>query len=591
MHSKNSILARFNEQVELAASNTAVISNGRTTSYGDVNAQANRLARRLIERGVTLGAPVGLCAEFSLEWVVGMLAILKAGGACVPLDPNHPSHRLNLAATDANLHLILMQEGSQPNFCEPGIEWLHIGEAIEECTAEISDEPSAVVDGRQTAFILYTSGSSGSPKGVMMVHESFVNLSFVHQRAFDLDATSRVLLYGAPSHGNVINSAITALLNGAAVVTVLYADLVPDQTLIQLIQHNAVSHLHMPPSALAALPVEDLPSLRVLTVGGEPLHNQLARRWRTAERRVFNTYGTTEANWLALYETNQKFGSDVLPIGQPIANMEAFIVDPDLRPVATRAEGEVLIAGIGLASGYLNRPDLTDAAFLELPKHQLGRAGEGTVRCYRTGDRGRQRADGVIELLGRIDSQVKIRGFRVELGEVEFALLGMPDIGQAAVVAQKDQKGEAQLVAYFVPKSERAPSIKSLRLHLMQLLPKHMVPVLFMSVDALPLLDNGKLDRRALPKPRFDRDQLDGDYLAPKNHLEVSLAEIWQDLLGLESLPGATDNFFDLGGHSLLASGMVAQIAIDMGKRITVRDVFQAPTIACLLYTSPSPRD
>lgn len=485
----------------------------------------NQLARFLRALGVGPETFVGVCLERSVDLVVALLGILKAGGVYLPLDPHYPAERLSFMVRNTNTPVLLSYECFLSRI--DGVGGCSVV-CLDRCRRELStyseDDLPSRVSGHNLAFILYTSGSMGEPKGVLMEHRGFCNLSAVHRQAFGLGNGSRVLLFGAPSHGNAVVEIVVTLTAGATLCVEPYESLVPGSGLLHVLRKRGITNLHIPPTALAALPVESLPSLRVLTVGGEPLRKGLVGRWAKG-RRFFNAYGTTETNWLAFTELREGDDTEPLPVGRPMANMEAFVLDNELQPLPQDSPGELWIGGIGLARGYLNHPGLTAERFIPHPFRD-----EPGARLYKTGDRACFVHNGHIALLGRIDQQISMRGFRIEPGEIEVLLTQHPSVTEAVVIGREDFSNDLRLVAYLVLLKRRGPAASELRALLAQKLPSHMIPSAFIFIDRLPLLPNGKLDRNALPAPGRSRPRLDNPYAAPRTPVEEGLVEIWSTL-------------------------------------------------------------
>ncbi len=554
-------------------------------TYQQLNHRANQLAHYLQTIGTGPEVLVGLCVERSLLAIVGILGILKAGGAYLPLDPNYPKERLAFMLEDSQASILLTQKHL--------VNFLPAKEARIICldsdwqtiiAPQSSANPNSKVTPDNLAYVIYTSGSTGKPKGVLIPHAGIGNLAQEQIRIFDIQANSRVLQFASLSFDASVSEIFMALLAGATLVLATRDTLMPGRALLKLLRQQRITTVTLPPSALAVLPVEELPDLRSLIVAGEACPGELINRWASAGRRFFNAYGPTEATvCTTIAECTPGIGKP--PIGYPIANKQVYLLDEQLKPVDIGVPGEIYIGGLGLARGYLNRPELTAEKFIYQENFP-------TTRLYKTGDLGRYLPDGSLEFLGRIDEQVKIRGHRIELGEIEAVLGQHPSVRQAAVTAREDIPGKKRLVAYVVPNSDREdwevenllPSSKlvsELRNFLQEKLPDYMVPDRFMLLAALPITPNGKVDRKALPAPDTSRPELAQKYIPPRTPLEKSLAEIWAEVLGIE-LVGIEDNFLELGGQSLLAITIVSRIRDKYQVDLPMRSLFDSPTIAQL---------
>ncbi|MEG3918021.1 amino acid adenylation domain-containing protein [Microcoleus sp. T3_A4] len=563
----------FEAQVEQTPDAVAVIFKEEQLTYRELNAKANQLAHHLQGLGVKPETLVGICVERSLEMIVGILGILKAGGAYVPIDPAYPSERIAYMLDDSQLPVLLTQEKLVSSLPEHQAQIVCLDSDWEKISTESELSPTTGVTSENLAYVIYTSGSTGKPKGVLVAHRGLCNLAQGQIKLFDVQPDSRVLQFASISFDASISEIVMALCAGAILCLGTRESLQPGNPLLRLLQEQKITHLTLVPSALAALPSEELPALENIIVAGEPCPPSLATQWAKG-RRFFNAYGPTESTVCATVA--QCFeGMDVLPIGRPIDNTQVYILDPHNQPVPIGVPGELHIAGVGLAKGYLNRPELTDEKFIPNPF-----SNEPGSRLYKTGDLARYLPDGNIEYMSRIDNQVKIRGFRIELGEVEAALLQHPAIRETVVVAIENTTDTQQLVAYFVRQTEVSPTVADLRHFLKQQLPDYMIPSAFVTLEHFPLTPNGKVDRRALPAPEI-RPELELTFVAPRTPLEEILANIWAEVLGIKRI-GINDNFFNLGGHSLLATQIISRIGASLAVEVPLRHLFESPTIASL---------
>ncbi|MFE3527104.1 amino acid adenylation domain-containing protein [Streptomyces sp. NPDC059161] len=555
---------------------TALVDGDEAVSYAELNARANRLARLLIGRGVGPERVVALALPRSVDLVVALLAVVKAGAAYLPVDPDYPADRIAFMLDDAAPALLLATGAG-------GIE--AVGEVL------LLDEPAVlaalaahadgdVTDAERTApltvwhpaYVIYTSGSTGTPKGVVVTHHGIASMAALQVERLGIDADSRVLQLVSPNFDPFVADVAMTLMSGAALVLSAGRRKLVGRELAELIHESGTTHVQLAASVLGGLPATGLPGLRGVVVGGEVCSAELVARW-SAGRTMVNAYGPTESTVAASVSEPLSAGRGAPTIGRPVWNTQAYVLDEALSLVPPGVPGELYIAGAGLARGYLNRPSLTAERFVANP---FGAAGS---RMYRTGDVVAWTADGELRYHGRSDDQVKIRGFRIELGEIESALAGDPLTGQTAVVVREDQPGRKQLVGYVVPASaEKRPDPAALRRRVGETLPDYMVPAVVVVLDALPLTPNGKLDQRALPAPDFTTASRGRP---PRTPREEILCGAFAEVLGVSNV-GIDDNFFDLGGHSLLIVDLANRVRAVLGIEMTIRSVFEAPTVAGL---------
>ena len=547
----------------------AVRFNQMSLSYAELNRRANRLAHRLIEAGVGPDVLVGLAVERSIEMVVGLLAVLKAGGAYVPLDPEYPRERLAYMLDDSGVKLLLTQAHLREQLPIPqGLETLVLGESDFEHYSDTN--PGIALDGENLAYVIYTSGSTGQPKGAGNRHSALLNRLQWMQEAYGLEASDSVLQKTPFSFDVSVWEFFWPLMTGSRLVVAAPGDHRDPARLINLINAERITTLHFVPSMLQAFlqdpAVSSCQSLQRIVCSGEalPVDAQQQVFAKLPQAGLYNLYGPTEAaidvtHWTCIDEER-----DAVPIGRPIANLGCYILDSNFEPVPVGVLGELYLGGIGLARGYHRRPALTAERFVAHPFIK----GE---RLYRTGDLARYRADGVIEYAGRIDHQVKLRGLRIELGEIEARLLEHEWVREAAVLAV-DSK---YLVGYLVLHSAGDDWREVLGAHLAQHLPDYMVPAQWVVLDQMPLSPNGKLDRKALPKPEATQQ-----YEAPHTALEQQIAAIWAEVLGIEHV-GLNDNFFERGGDSIISIQVVSR-ARAAGIHFTAKALFQHQTVRSL---------
>ncbi|MFJ1608849.1 amino acid adenylation domain-containing protein [Streptomyces sp. NPDC088253] len=556
----------------------AIVCDGTELTYGELDVRADRLARRLAsEHGVGPESVVAVLMERSAELIVAILAVLKAGGAYLPIDPDYPVERVVYTLDDARPACILTTSRCErvlPRDCDVPLLVLDAPGTPEAGDAPNADRP-APPRKQNAAYVIYTSGSTGRPKGVVVSHAGFANLSASHAR-FGVEPGHRVAQFASVGFDNFCSEWSLALLSGAALV-VVDQDRRLGVELAEFMADQGVTHATLPPAALATMPDGAIGTGVVLEVGGEACPPEVVERW-SAGRVMFNTYGPTETTVDATaWRCRPGLRSGTVPIGAPIANTRAYVLDDSLGPVPVGVVGELYVAGAGLARGYLGRPGLTAERFVACP---FGAAGE---RMYRTGDRVRWRADGNLEFVGRADEQVKIRGFRIEPGEVAAVLAAHPGLRQAAVVVREDNPGDKRLVAYVVAAGDpdRAPAAGVLAAEVRgfgaERLPGYMVPAAVVVVPELPLTLNGKLDRTALPAPEY----IAGTGRGPATAQEAILCEAFTDVLGVTAV-GADDDFFALGGHSLLATRLANRMRARLGADLPIRVLFESPTPAGL---------
>ncbi|MBA5960964.1 amino acid adenylation domain-containing protein [Pseudomonas lactis] len=543
---------------------------GESLSYAELNRRANRLAHRLRAAGVGPDVLVGVAVERSVEMVVGLLAVLKAGGAYLPLDPEYPRERLAYMLQDSDVKLLLTQRHWLELLPIPhGLDVLVLGEDTFYDYSEAN--PSIALDGENLAYVIYTSGSTGKPKGAGNRHAALTNRLCWMQEAYGLDAGDTVLQKTPFSFDVSVWEFFWPLMSGARLMVAAPGDHRDPARLIDLINQHQITTLHFVPSMLQAFVqnpgVGSCHSLLRIVCSGEalPVDAQQQVFAKLPRATLYNLYGPTEAAIDVTHWTCVAQRCDTVPIGRPIANVATYVLDAHLLPVPVGVPGELYLGGIGLARSYHQRPALTAERFVPCPFHV------GT-RLYRTGDRVRQRADGVIEYLGRLDHQVKLRGLRIELGEIEARLLEHERVREASVQV-RDGK---QLVGYLVLHGSAEDWRDQLSAHLAQHLPGYMVPAQWVVLQQMPLSPNGKLDRKALPEP--DTTQQTCAYLAPQTELEKQLAAIWSDILGVKRV-GLRDNFFELGGHSLLVLMLKERIRIVTGINLPVTQLILNPTV------------
>jgi amino acid adenylation domain-containing protein len=584
----------FESQAAHRPDAAAVEDGSECLTYGELNRRANRVARFLRRRGVGPEVRVGVALERSADLVVALLAVLKSGGAYVPLDPSHPSERLGLILKDAGVSLLLTRAGVLPNL-PAALSVLGLDSDRARIEEESDENLEHQASAENLAYVMYTSGSTGRPKGIAIPHRAIARLVCNTDYA-QLTAADRVAQVSNASFDAATFELWGALLNGARLVIIPRDVTLSPGAFAAEIRERGISAMFLTTTLFNQL-VSEVPdvflSVRHVLFGGEAADPRSVRAVLAKGRpeRLLNAYGPTEATTFATWQLVREVAEEALtvPIGVPIANTRAYVLDRHLEPVPLGIPGELYLGGPGLARGYLGRPALTAERFVPDPfRAELG------GRLYRTGDRVRRRADGTLEFMGRIDGQIKLRGFRIEPGEIESVLAKHPAVRDCLVVLRDDPPGRRELVAYLVPRvtstNGSRVSATDLRNHLRAALPEYMVPSAFVVLEALPLSPNGKLDRRALPPPERRGDS-EVSFVPPATPVEKALARQWQELLGVEPV-GLGDNFFELGGHSLLAVKLFAEIERVFGRRLPLSTLFQASTLGQLaevLSQTPGP--
>ncbi|HEX6040667.1 non-ribosomal peptide synthetase, partial [Longimicrobium sp.] len=557
---------------------TAVVYEGDRLTYGALNARANRLARHLRSLGAGPDTRVALCAERGLETLVGLLAILKAGGAYVPLDPGYPAERLTYMLADSAPAAVLTQGALRDRVDGAGVPVVELDAAAPAWAREADTNPACpALTPEHAAYVIYTSGSTGMPKGVVVPHRAVVSQLAWAQRTWALGAHEAVLQRISLSFDVSVRELFWALTVGARVVLAGPGGANDPAALVEVVAREGIGVIHAVPTLLQALlehhGVGACTTLARVMCGGEVLSPALARRFheRLPHAALYHMYGPTEttvAVTAARARPEERHGR--LPLGRPVANTRAYVLDARGEPVPVGAAGELCIGGAQVARGYLGRPALTAERFAADPF-----AGEPGARMYRTGDRARWLPDGTLEFLGRTDHQVKLRGFRVELGEIEARLLAHPAVREALVLVREDAPGEQRLVAYV---AGDAVGADVLRAQVSETLPEYMVPAAYVRLDALPLTPNGKVDRRALPAPEGGAYAVRA-YEPPAGIVEEILAGIWAGVLGVERV-GRRDHFFELGGHSLLAVQVISRVRQGLQVEAALGDLFTRPVLA-----------
>ncbi|MGU3437529.1 amino acid adenylation domain-containing protein [Actinomycetes bacterium M1A6_2h] len=579
----------FADQARRTPQAIALEFEDETVTYAELDSRTNALARVLIDRGVGPERTVGLAMRRSLDLVVAMYAVVKAGGAYVPLDPDHPADRLEYVLSSAAPVCVLTstRDGLTLPGTTPRLDVDTASLDGIDRTDITDDERLTPLHRDNTAYVIYTSGSTGRPKGVAVPHSGIVNRLIWMQEQYRLDHTDAVLQKTPATFDVSVWEFFWPLQVGARLVLALPDGHRDPRYLARVIAHKNISTAHFVPSMLSAFVAEPaaadaVPLLRRVFCSGEALAPDTAARFTAlGGRELHNLYGPTEASVDVSHYTYRS-GDTTVPIGSPVWNTGLYVLDARLEPVPVGVPGELYLSGAQLARGYVARPDLTADRFVASP---YGRSGQ---RLYRTGDLAKWRGDGVVEYLGRTDFQVKIRGLRIELGEVESALMNQQAVDHAVAVAHTDDRGETELVAYVASAGAHHIDTEELTGALSRVLPSYMVPTLFMVLDDMPLSANGKVDRKALPAPRREASTLPS--VPPRTDVERQIADTVAEVLGVPQ-PGVHDSFFEIGGNSLLATQVVSRLSSDLGTEVSIRDLFEAPSVAALAERVGRPSD
>ena len=575
----------FAAQVERTPDAIAVVHEDQQLTYQQLNARANRWARHLVEQGVGAETIVALLCDRNIDFLTGMLAVFKAGGAYLPLNPLHPPERIDQVLSQSQVPLVLSASCYSSLVTNVDTSELLLLEDLD-CQQYSSENLPARCNPNNLAYVIYTSGSTGKPKGAMIEHRGMLNHLYVKVQDLQLSANDVVAQTATQTFDISIWQFLVALLVGGRVEIVSTEIAADPAQLISVVQRQELSILEIVPSLLRMVlqyiedgrTKPDLSKLRWLLLTGETLPPQLCRQWLDYYPTIpmMNAYGPTEcSDDVTHYPIYQPPAETTLnlPIGRPVSNTQLYILDSQLRPMPIGVAGELYVGGAGVGRGYLHSPHLTQQAFIQNPFVELN------TRFYRTGDKARYLPDGNIEFLGRIDYQVKIRGFRIELGEIEAVLAQHPQVRDLVVIAREDLPGQLHIVAYIVL-NEEIIATGELRDFLKQKLPDYMMPAAFVMLESIPLTPNGKVDRRALPAP--DMAVISSvNFIPPCTPTQEILAKLWSEILNLEQV-GIYNNFFELGGHSLLATQVISRLRALFGLDLPLRRLFEEPTVAAL---------
>ncbi|MBD2112643.1 MULTISPECIES: amino acid adenylation domain-containing protein [Cyanophyceae] len=578
----------FEAQVEATPHAIAVSFLEQSLTYQDLNERANQLAHFLLAQGLQPQELVAISMERCLELIVSIWGVLKAGGAYVPIDPTYPQQRQQYMLQNSQANFLLTQKHLIYGLPDHSARVISVDTDWETAIAPYPRHNlGRPILPEHPAYVIYTSGSTGAPKGVKITHRGVINHSVAITQAFELDSRDRVLQFSSISFDIIVEELFPTLLNGATLVLRTAEISTSIRQFLEFVAARDITILNLPTafwhelvSGLALLQLSMPPSVRLVVVGGEKASRLSYAEWvRLVGHypRWLNTYGPTETTVTAtLYDPAQsQYHPDQgeIPIGKPIANVEVYVLNPDLEPVPFGEVGELHIGGPGVAIGYHQLPSRTAEKFIPNPFSD-----DPHSRLYKTGDTVRYLPDGNLEFIGRVDFQVKLRGFRIELGEIETGLEQHPSVRQAIVLAREDVPGDKHLVGYLIAQPNHALNLSDIRTFLCQKLPEYMVPAAFVEMDTFPLSPNGKVDRTNFPAPDTRNQGETKPVVAPSNSTESKLLEIWETILGITNI-SITDNFFELGGHSLLIARLCQHIEYHFNRSLPPAAIFQAPTV------------
>jgi bacitracin synthase 1 len=574
------IFEMFERQVDKTPNNIAVVCGKEKLTYDELNQKANALARTLRQDGVNSDTIVGLFVERSIYMIIGILAVMKAGGAYMPIDSEYPSDRITYMLENSDASSLITQKHMKNRVDFSGKIY-----AIDDTYSYMEEsgdlEPISTVN--NIAYVIYTSGSTGKPKGVKVEHRSLVNYITWFSKKADLKEKDKTILLSSFAFDLSYTSLYSSLLSGGELHIVSKEDYTDPEKLLHYINSNEITYIKATPSLFSMLvntysfnKSDICKSIRLIVLGGEPINVTLVEKYNQLypDAQIMNHYGPTEctigciATLIDLNNLNEYKRCPV--IGMPIDNAKVFILDNKLEPVAIGQTGELYIGGSCLARGYMNLKDLDKERFLKNPFTR-----NNNDRIYKTGDLGRYLEDGSIEFLGRIDNQVKVRGYRIELGEIENSILSYPGVDKACVIDIEDSYGNKEICAYIVTSKEL--TTYNLRKYLLNKLPTYMIPSYFVTVDEIPITSNGKVNRKALPIP--NKEHLDTiEYVEPRTDTEKRLVTVWREVLGVDKI-GIDNNFFEIGGHSLKATILMSKIQKEFNVLLSMKDIFDNPTI------------
>jgi amino acid adenylation domain-containing protein len=578
---EQSIPSRFEQQVRQNPTRLAVKSGHRAWRYDELDHLVNGVAHAVLAQRGERPEPVALLFDHGVLFIAAILGVLKAGKFYVPLDPSYPLARLRYMVQDAQTGLLLTSNKDltlASELVQPGCQLLNL-EALPSSIGNVN--PGLAIAPEALAYIIYTSGSTSQPKGVMQSHRNVLHKIMISTNDYHLSSADRRTLLYSPSSSGSVWEIFSSMLNGGSLhVFDMRADGIANMA-SWLMQEDITIYSSVPTlfrqvfSTLTG--AERFPRLRMVNLGGEAISKkdvELYKAHFSPDCIMVTTLAATETGTFRRYFVDQdtEFSGAFVPAGYPVDDKDVLLLDDQGQEVGGNQSGEIVVKGRYMAVGYWRRPELTQSKFLPAPE-------EGDTCIYHTGDLGRMLPDGCLIYMGREDSQVKVRGHRVEIAEIEMALLGLGTLKEAVVIQRADDTGEQRLVAYVVPVSQPAPTVSALRRTLATVVPAHMLPAAFVRLEALPLTPAGKVDRRALPEPDRARPDLENPFVPPRLPIETQVAAIWADVMGLEQV-GLYDNFLELGGHSLQATQIIARVIHTLRVELPVQALFNAPTVA-----------
>lgn len=561
----------FEEQVSRNPNQIACFFDGKTLTYDELNQRSNIVAHYLLRRGIAKDNVVGICINRSLDMVVALLGVLKAGGAYLPIDPFQPQERIDLIINDANPKVILTKENLKQFFKANNKKVINLDTINFAC--DKLPNPDIKMFPSNLAYIIYTSGTTGKPKGVLLNHIGLTNLASTEMKTYNITSESRILHVASFAFDSALYGLLLALTQGARLYIASLDKLSNNTNIIEMINKWGITYTNLTPSILKAFNPNDVPTLKTIVSYGEELTSDLVKKWSVKNRRIFNGYGPTETTVGATISECTVESEKAPTIGIPFNNYKVYVLDKKLKPLPINIPGEIYIGGVGLARGYLNLPALTAEKFI--PDPFSSKKGQ---RMYRTGDMGRYRENGELEFLGRIDSQVKIRGYRIELRDIEHTLLTLPAIGNV-IVDQLENEGDKKLAAYIVKKDGHEITESEIYSYLKVKLPEYMIPTFFVFLDFIPLTSGGKLDKKSLPQIEYKRFHSNEHYIEPNTETEKTIHYQWKELLKFDDI-SINDNFFEIGGHSLLVAQLTFMIRKKFNLDIPMNVLFENPTIS-----------
>lgn len=562
----------FEERAEYNPTDTAIEFGASVMTYAELDRAGNRVAHLLRSRGIGTDKLVGICLDRSLELMIAILGVLKAGGAFIPLDPTYPADRIRFMCEDSQASIVIASRESSQKLGLREDRVLYLDEMQKEAIGYPDWKPETGIMPSNLAYAIYTSGSTGKPKGAMLEHRGWVNLALSQKRTLGVGPGVRVIQFAKISFDAAIWEIAMSLLVGGTLVLAPQHELMPGPDLTRTLREKNIHVALLPPSAVTVMKPEELSQLHTLILGGEACSEAIAMNWSPG-RTLFNAYGPTEITVCVTMEEVVTDGTKP-PIGRPLSNFEVYVLDRFMNLLPVGVPGELYVGGFSLARGYLGRPALTAEKFVPNP---FSKTAGG--RLYRTGDKVKWLPDGRLDFVGRFDDQVKVHGFRIELGEIEAVLSKHPAVRDTAVIVREDVHGDKRIVAYVVAHPETEMDSRALHRYLSDLLPAYMVPSAIVMLGELPISPAGKVDRKALPPPALLLDEGDAGYVSPRNQLEQDLVTLWSRLLHVERI-GVYDNLNHLGAHSLLYAQALTRIRSAFQTDLSLRDLFESPTVA-----------